>query len=139
MRKTIRGRVVALTALAGLVAGCGEKGGTTLPPVTPPVPGVLTVALTTPNPNDRAVRLTITGPAISQVELAGSGLVLHQRSEGGVIQAALFGPITSGPVLRLTVPDVNRVAAYSVAIPEVADDTNALRAALPGYTATVSR
>jgi hypothetical protein len=108
--------------------------------VTPPVPGVLNVTLATPNANDRAALLTITGPAaLTQLEAVGAGVVLHQRASGTTVHVAVFGPLASGGLLRFTVPDVNKAASYTVTVTEVAADTNRLRDNLAGYVTTVAR
>lgn len=130
-----------LTAILGaglLLTACG--GAQEEPAVPDPVPGLLELRFTTPNPTDRAVLVAVSGPDVIQsVEGAGAGYVLHARLSGSSFKAALFGPLAGGPLLRFAVPDVGKAEAYRAAVVEVADDANSLRASLAGYTLTVVR
>jgi hypothetical protein len=127
-----RGLAVAALAVA-FVAGCddGPSG---------PVPGELVVRLETPNATDRAVMLSITGPAApSAVVAARAGDVVYSEAAGTTVKAAVFGRLASGDLLRLSVADVKQSRSYAVTVVEAADSTNALRASLSGYRATVVR
>jgi len=132
---TARRFVAALVAGAALIA-CGGGDGPTAPE-----PGTLEVRLTTPNADDRAMLVTVTGPEPIQAVsgAVGSALVLHGRVSGSQATIAVFGPVTSGVLARVAVPDVGRVGAYTVTIVEVADDANQLRASLGGYSLTIVR
>jgi hypothetical protein len=142
MMKNRLGALLRAAAICATAAACGggDKGGGGViePPL--PVPGVLTVSLTTPNANDRAAVLVVVAPEpVTGVESAATGVVMHQRTTGTVTRVAVFGRLPSGALLRLNVADVNKSAQYTVTLQEVADATNALRPALTGYTATVTR
>ncbi|HEV2736364.1 MAG TPA: hypothetical protein VGV85_16080, partial [Longimicrobiaceae bacterium] len=68
--------------LAGLAAAvlsaCGDAGAGVAPEA--PQPGVLTVTLTTPFPDDRAMLITVSGPGeASAVADGGSGYTVHAR------------------------------------------------------------
>jgi hypothetical protein len=127
--------------LAALLATCGEP---TAPPVQPqpqPQPGVLVVRLVTPNDDDGAVVVRVSGPGqMTSIAAGGAGLVLHARPDGAAFSAAVFGDVASGaPLLRFTVPDVAAVLQYSATLVEVADEGNAVRAGTEGYALTVER
>jgi hypothetical protein len=134
--KQTRWALALILALAGAACSGGDDGGTTPPQ---PEPGVLTVSLTTPGTGDRALMVQVTGPELGAVEAASGSYVVHSRATGpGAVRAAVFGALGTGPLLRIQVPDVNRAAAYSATVVEVADETNALRST-NGYTAAVVR
>lgn len=135
------GRKALSAALLALLVACsdgGNDGGVTTPPA--PVPGALTVSLTSPHPDDRALVLTINGPeAITNVESTSAALRAHSRGSGSSHRVALFGPLATGAVLRFSVPDVNRAASYSVTLVEVADGSNNVRTSAAGYSLAVTR
>jgi len=131
-------RALLAAALCLLAAACTGDGGVVNPPA--PVPGVLTVRLTTPNADDRAAVLTVAAPEpVAGVESAAAGVIAHQRTSGTETKVAVFGPLASGALLKLAVADVNKAAQYTVTVQEVADATNTLRPTLAGYTTTVIR
>lgn len=124
---------VALLAVTGLLAGC-DKGP------SGPVPGELVIRLETPNATDRAVMISITGPvAPGAVSAARAGDVVYSETVGTTVKAAVFGRLASGDLLRLSVADVKQSRSYAATVVEAADSTNALRAVLSGYRATVVR
>jgi hypothetical protein len=127
-------------SLSLLLACGGDGGGTdvTQPPL--PVPGVLTLSVTTPNADDRAILITITGPAgASSVTGGSSAYRAESRITGSTIKAAIFGNITSGAVLRFNVPDVAKASSYSASVTEVADASNSLRTDLSAYALSIAK
>ena len=117
-------------AAAAVLAGCGADGPAGPPP---PVPGTLTVTLATPAADDRAILVSVTGPAAPGEVAAGSaGYVVHARASGTTLRAAVFGRLGSGPLLRFAVPDVNRAAEYSATAQEVVDPENVPAPQPPG-------
>ncbi|HEU4881864.1 MAG TPA: hypothetical protein VFT45_06460 [Longimicrobium sp.] len=134
--KQTRWGLALFLALAAAACTGGDGGPTTTSPQ--PEPGVLTVNLTTPNPDDRALVVEVTGPAISGVTAANAAYVLHSRAGASSVRVAVFGALGSGALLRFQVPDVNKASAYSATVVEVADAANALRETA-GYTAVVAR
>lgn len=134
-------RLVTAAALLGAAAstGCADRiVGPGQPP--PPEPGKLSVQLTTPNTGDAAILLQLTGPTtVTEVQGARSVYVLHHRESSRGITVAVFGALESGSLLTFSVPDRRRVAEYVVTVQEVADDANALRDDLAGYSAVVRR
>jgi hypothetical protein len=138
--QTQRSQCAALLVLAALalVAACG--GDKAIGPKTPSaVPGTLAVRLTTPNADDAAIVVTITGPAaVSSVAASLPGAVVHSRTVAGTTRVAVFGALATGELLHFTVPDVNAAAQFSVQIAEVSDRVSALRSSTAGYTATVA-
>jgi hypothetical protein len=130
---------LVLAALAIQVAGCSDdKPTVTQPPA--PVPGVLTLSLATPNADDRAVMISVSGPGpIGETTASGEGYVLHSRVNSTGFRAAVFGNLVSGALLRFAVPDLNKTGSYQAAILEVSDAGNSLRSSTTGYSITITR
>ena len=124
-----------LVMLALLAPACSDA-------TAPPEPGVLVVRLTTPNTGDAAAVLTLTTPsgvAIEEVIASSDDFALYHRISGTAIRIAVFGTLTSGSLARFYVPNVRDASRYSVQLVEVADESNALRSSLAGYSVMVMR
>jgi hypothetical protein len=122
-----------------LLAACDGKKNPD--PVTPePVPGELTLSLSTPHADDRALLFTLAGPGpITGVQASGFGYTVHARASGSSVRLAVFGRLANGPVVRFHVPDVEKAWLYAATLHEAADPQNALRSSMAGYALTVSR
>lgn len=132
-------RKLLLPLLAVAVAGCGEQGGAGTEPERPE-PGALTVSLSVPAQDARAVVLSLSGPdSIAQVEGASSSYTVFSRGAAKTRRVAVFGPLATGALLRLHVSDVKQVGGYTATIVEVADTANRIRENLEGYTVRVQR
>ena len=141
-------RTVALFTAFALAVSCGGEGGSTPTEPTPtpvqptvpvPVPGTLTVRLVTPNADDGAILLELTGPApAAEITAAGQGALVHTRANGNTARVAVFGSLGAGALVRFTVPDVNAVQQYSAQVIEASDQGSALRASLTGYQLTIA-
>jgi hypothetical protein len=146
-----RARVLLLLS-AALVSSCGGGGADsgiapTQPPTQPPeqptvptaVPGTLTVRLVTPNTDDGAILLDITGPApAAEMVAAAPGAVAYARANGNTTRVAVFGSIASGALVRFSVPDVNAAQQFSAQVTEASNRASALRASVTGYQVTVA-
>jgi hypothetical protein len=106
-------RAAALT-LSLLVIGCA-KGSTGPSDGGPAAPGWLTVELDTPNADDGAVQLRVTGAAVDTVRVASA---YHGFGVGTSTGADLVvtGTVSRGIVAHLKVPDVNRSGRYTVTV-----------------------
>lgn len=102
-----------------------------------PEPGDLAVRLTTPHGTDGAVLLRISGPGLSTAEPVMPAHEVHVRTVDATLRVAVFGTIEAGELLRFAVPDIRAAERYAIALVEVADPENRLRASLTGYSATV--
>lgn len=106
----------------------------------PPVPGVLSVSMTSPFTDDRAIVIRVRGPGtMSDVGTASDAYVVHARAAGDSLRAAAFGALANGPLLRFSVPDVRKAGEYRATVVEASDPGNALRADVSGYVLTVAR
>lgn len=123
---------------AAVLSACGDAGMGVEPDA--PQPGVLTVTLATPFPDDRAMLITVSGPdEATAVADAGSGYTVHARAGGTTFRAAVFGRLSSGPLVRFSVPDVNRASAYRATIQEVVDPSSSIRPSTSGYGLAITR
>lgn len=102
-----------LVCLLGLIpfAGCSNNTG--------PSGAVLSVSLSSPNTDDGAVLLTISGGPVDSVEAVGYP-VYTARSGSETLRLIVTGPIGSGPIARIHVPDNRQVFSYSVKLVQVA-------------------
>jgi hypothetical protein len=133
---------LSTAAMAFLLTACGANTGTgpsnnAAPPT--PTPGWLTVQLTTPNTNDGAVQLRVTGPSIDSIATDDRyrGVGQANASSADVI---ITGSIAGGTVARFRVPDVNRAASYDARVIAAAQrSTWALRPSLSDYRAVIVR
>ena len=128
-------RALPALAAAALLGACDSGSGS-----SDPVPGQLVVRVKTPN-SDRALVVQVSGPGpITAVAPAAPGGVAYGEPGGSSVRVAAFGTFSGeSDVVRITVPDVTRAGSYTAQVTEAADAGNQLRAALGGYTATVSR
>jgi hypothetical protein len=124
--------------LLPLLLSCGGgDGGATGPKA---VPGELTLSLVTPNSDDRAVLISIAGPGpISAITASRTESMAFSQVTTGKASVAVFGALTSGPLVRFTVPDVAAAASYSATVTEVVDPANNPRSGVAGYAATIAK
>ena len=130
------GRGLALTAAAVacilILDGCKS---------TPdPVAGEFTINLATPNTDDGAILVKVTGTGaetVVRVSAACSACKIFSGAVGsGEIRAVITGNISAGAVARVSVSDTNNKASYSVQILDVASRTYVKRA-VGGYSLTL--
>ena len=115
-----------------LAAGCGD--GT-----DPPQPGLATVSLTTPNSDDGAVLVRVTGQGLSSAQASSSSYLVYWRLVSETeLHVAVFGSVSAGPMFTVQVSDVRQLSAYTGTVEQVADRNDALRSSLSGYGVTVS-
>lgn len=119
-------------ALALVVGACGDNG------VEVPVPGTLTVALTS-TATDGAILLTLTGPDLPQPQRANPSFKLYWRLvSSSEMRVMVFGTLSDGPLFTLAVSDVKYTTGYKGTVLQVADRSDALRSDLSGYSLALS-
>ena len=118
-----------LTALAVIAAlGCGEDA---------PVPGTISISLNTPNSNDGAMVVTLSGSGITGLQPANSSYQVFQRLVTvDELRVVVFGNLSQGPVLTATVPNINDPDGYAALLVQVANRNNELQEN-SGYSLTV--
>ena len=131
--------VLAVSGAIGL-PGCGDDGGDGMDPT--PTAGTFRVNLTSPNADDRAIHIRITGSgaadSVSNVQAANASYTIHARLDNGnTAQAAVFGNLTNGALVTFSVPNVNNASLYTLRVVDAADANNALRTNQVSYTLQV--
>lgn len=122
-------RPVAWLVAAVMIAAASCDDGDVTPPV--PVPGDLVVTLVSPNGAEGAAVLETGDPGI--VDIAGAGGVdtYHFERAGGQSRIVVLLDAPGAIGFTLSVEDINDPP--ELAIVEVADPDNRLRADLTGY------
>lgn len=128
-------RLAALATV--IVSGANCRGSTEN---NDPTPGDLTISLASPNSDDGAIRLRISGVTTSTpIVAAGSGKEVFLSSTGSTsTRVIVTGAISAGPLLRITVPDTRKDEDYSVVVEEVASTDYAVRPTA-GYVLSVEK
>ena len=131
-------RYIPALIVATLVA-CSAESTVGVPTNTanPPIAGWLTVKLTTPNTNDGAVQLALTGPAVDSVVFVGYD-GFSTRSDDAV-DMVVIGQITSGDVARIHVPDTTIASQYQATVSAAATRDSYQLQPTQGYDAIVGR
>jgi hypothetical protein len=133
-------RRVMLLLLLLLAISC--RDGLTDPQTPNPNPepataGWVSVVLTTPNGNDGAVQLTLSGAPIDSLQLTGSGFASLLNGSGKLL---VTGTVQSGIVARIWVQDVRATARYQGSVDAAAArSTYQLQDLTQGYSLRVTR
>jgi hypothetical protein len=106
----------ALSILASLLAlllvtSCSNNTG--------PTAAALSLSLSTPNDNDGAVLLTITGGPVDSVE-ATAFTVYTAKQDPETLRLIVTGNLGAGPIARIHIPDGRQASRYSARISQVA-------------------
>lgn len=106
-------------ALAGviIVTGCGGEG------VAPATPGTLSLRLATPNANDGALVVVISGGPVSAVHATG-GLEVAREVDGAGTHLLIVGDLVEGVLATIDIPDIAHANAYVAVVEQVADRTS---------------
>jgi hypothetical protein len=122
--------------LLSLAIACGD-GGPTEP--AGPVPGVLKVALTTPNADDGALLFTISGGHVSAVDAGSTAYQVYTaQPDTNTTRVLVTGDIGAGEVVRIHVADTRSSASYHATIAQAASRTTFAQRPLSGYSLAVA-
>lgn len=123
-------RILAI-GLPLLLAACGnEQTG----PTRQSGPGTATVALVTPNTDDGAVLITLTGPGLSNAQPASSAYLLYSRAvNADELRAIVVGDLGATVLFTVHVDDVSRIAEYTGTLVDVASRSYVERGSMAGY------
>lgn len=127
-------RRLMLVTVLGISAACGSKK----PDPVGPVAGDLTVSYVGPSQTDGAILLLVTG-SVTAVKSAGAYQVASAAAGPTATRVVITGPIVTGDIIKLTVPDVNAAASYSARFEAVADRNTFALGDLSSYSATVRK
>ena len=124
------GETLALLALASALA-CGNESA----PATPmPTSGAAAASLVTPNVDDGAILVSLTGPGITSVQSASSAYFAQSRVvSASEVRLVVVGDLSAGVVATVVVPDVRRIGEYSGSVLEVASRGDQVRNSVAGY------
>lgn len=114
-------------------ASCSDSPG-------PDDSGPLTVSLTTPNADDGALLVVVTGPELTDIQPTSSAYQVFSRRAGATeTRVIVVGDIVAGPVFTASVPTGSVASEFAASMSEVASRTDALRPSTAGYSLTVRR
>lgn len=132
MNPTLTRGALLLAAMVTAACGGSDSG-------PGPVAGTLQVSLTSPNTDDGAVMLQVTGDIDSVTTPAG--LTLYEATPSAtVVRAIVTGSIASGgSVLTLHVPDVGKASSYTTQLLQVSARGTYVQRPVGGYTLQVHR
>ncbi|PYP40637.1 MAG: hypothetical protein DMD48_02855 [Gemmatimonadetes bacterium] len=125
-------RMALAAAVLLAAAACSDS-------TTPQTPGVVTLSLVTPNADDGAMALVLTGPGITSIASGSGAYAVYWRvvspTEARVI---VVGDLSNGVLATAQVAEANRLTGYHVGILEVATRSDAVRASTAGYAITLA-
>lgn len=125
---------LGLTMLTMLVSQCKFADDPSGGGGTGPTPGAATVALITPNGDDGAVFLTITGPTAPAFTAADPEYRIFRRQVGpGEVRLIIVGNLRNGALLSFQLQDLATLGDYHATVGSVAARTDELRSSLTGY------
>ncbi len=126
MRAGARWVLLGLSLLGGISCGGGDG----------PAGGLLDITLTTPNNNDGAMLLVISGGEINSVE--GTGYQTYSAVAGSTTaRVVIIGDITNGLVARIVVPDLSLASNYTAYVEQAAARDTYFLQSSGGYAVTV--
>ena len=125
-------RMALAAAVLLAAAACSDS-------TTPPTPGVVTLSLVTPNADDGAMALVLTGPGITSIASGSGAYAVYWRvvspTEARMI---VVGDLSNGVLATAQMAEANRLSGYHVEILEVATRRDAVRASTAGYAITLA-
>lgn len=127
--KTRRMILIGLS-LAAAFACSGDSGG--------PKSGTATVSLITPNTDDGAISVVLTGPGLSNVQPASSAYAAYWRVvSANEVHIIVAGDLSASVLATVTVDDLQHVGDYHAQVLEVASRSDVPRISVAGYAVTL--
>ncbi|HEX6535671.1 MAG TPA: hypothetical protein VF041_13830 [Gemmatimonadaceae bacterium] len=126
-------RHVILAALAAALVACARSVPS---PTGVPEAGALDVVLDTPNGDDGALLVRVSGGPIDSVTSPAGYAVVAGADEGGTHRIIVQGDVVRGVIARVWVSDASRAASYTAAVEQAASRGYAQRE-LAGYRASI--
>lgn len=134
MRPRKSGAVV-LAAITLACSGDSNNGGTG-PPQDVSNPGFVNVTLSTPNSNDGALLLTLSGGAIDSLT-ASSGSIFFAATGTNTFRVMVAGTIANGPIVRFWMPDRRNITSYTATLEQAAARSTYDQQDLSGYSLSI--
>ena len=138
---TLSPRRLGLLTFAWVTTACAGGSSPTLPsnptPPAAPTPGWLTVQLDTPRSDDGAVQFVVNGPGIDSARVVGyDGYSAVVTGEADLL---VTGPIASGTVAQIRIPDLARTSEYRASVVAAAARSTYVLQDITGYRALLVR
>jgi hypothetical protein len=132
-------RKLSALAFVGVLSlgACSAGAATDSAAPAGPTGGWLTLQLTTPRTDDGAVQLSVSGPQVDSVKLAGyDGF---DTNNGTQVDLVATGNITSGNIALIYVPDLSRTGEYHASVSAAASRDSYSLQTIDGYRAVLVR
>jgi hypothetical protein len=124
---TSRGLAAVGTLAAFLLSGCSNNTG--------PVAGVLNVNVSSPQPDDGALMLSVHGGPVDSVESVGFRVFSLRTSDS--VKFIVTGGLGSGVVARIHIPDSRQASRYTALVRQVAARMSYAARDPAGYSITL--
>ena len=134
IRATKTGAIV-LAALTIACRGNADIQGTGLDDTINP--GFVNITLTTPNSNDGALLLTLSGGAVDSLA-ATAGTIFFASTGTNTFKVMVAGTIADGPVVRFWMPDRRNVAQYVATLEQAAVRSTYVQQDIGGYSLSIA-
>ena len=118
------GLLVPVLIAGAALSACDGGSTAATGPSDEPQPGLLTLHVTGGAADAYGYVIEVTGPGIDAVQPVSNGETYSSLSGSGLRAAIVLRTPGDGRILRIEVPDVSRVDAYSAVVREVADVQN---------------
>jgi len=136
MRPRKSGAVV-LAAITLACSGDSNDGGGTGVQQDVPDPGFVNVTLSTPNSNDGALLLTLSGGVIDSLT-ASSGGIFFAVTGTNTFRVMVAGTIANGPVVSFWMPDRRNVSQYVATLEQAAARSTYEQQSIGGYSLSIA-
>jgi small ligand-binding sensory domain FIST len=117
-----------------LVAGCSSGGND----ASAPVPGTLTLTMSTVNSGDGAIQVQVSGGPIDTVVAQAGYVGYPYRVSATSVRIIVAGALVNGPVATIHVPDVHKASSYLATVQKGADNSTYLLRSGGSYQLTVA-
>ena len=130
---------VAAAMLLVAAVGCERSTSPIPPPPPPPPPSGAVVSLMTPNANDGAVIITLSGPDLGTIQPADSHYVVYSRlANSQEMRIIVLGDLVAGPVFSVRLSAPHAMSAYAGTVQQVATRSDSILSGTAGYGVTIS-
>lgn len=107
-----------------LVTACSSGGNDS----SAPVPGMLTLTMSTGNTGDGALQIQVSGGTIDTIEAPAGYVGYSYRTAPDGVRMIVAGNIVPGPVATIHVPDIHKASSYVATVQKGTDmNTYAIR------------
>ena len=135
----IGARKACAVVLAAMTIACdGNKDIVGTGPDDTINPGFVNVTLATPNSNDGALLLTLSGGTMDSLA-ASAGTIFFASTGTNTLRVMVAGTITAGPVVRFWMPDRRNVAQYLATLEQVAVRSSYEQQDIGGYGLSIAQ